>query len=105
MSTIISTTTYKNYQIVIVETTVNQYEYKVDNPVNQNTIKHNHGYSNPTDATNAAQATIDALAVNQAEPTIAAVLSGNNTLANSVITALINAGYNIVLDPHRDCDD
>ena len=100
MSTIISTATYKNFQVIISEITVNQYEYKIDNPFNANTVKCHHGYTNSTDAGIAAHAYIDAMDVNQAQPVIATALSGNNTEANAVILALLTAGYNIGLDVH-----
>jgi ABC-type xylose transport system substrate-binding protein len=100
MSTVISTTTYKNFQVVVSEIAANQYAYKIDNPFNANTVKNRHGYTTSSDALAAGEAYIDAMAVNQSEPVIAAVLSGNNTLANAVITALLTAGYNIGLDVH-----
>src|ERR1035437_6542853 len=100
MSTIISTSTYKNFQVIITEITTNQYGYKIDNPFNANTVAHRKGYTNSTDAGIAANAAIDAMAVNQAQPSIAAALSGNNSEANAVVLALLTAGYNIVLDVH-----
>lgn len=105
MSTIISTATYKNLQVIVLLKTVNQYYYKVDNPFNQNTLKTRHGFDNSTDALNAAHAYVDALSINQAHSTLQTAL-GSSGAADTAILALQTAGYNIVLDPHVEgCDN
>ena len=100
MSTVYSTATYKNFQIVINEKSPTLFEYTVDNPFTQKTLSHRGGYANSTDATLAAEAYINGLDIILAIPTITTALSGDSGLANTVVLALMTAEYIIINAAH-----
>ena len=90
--------TYKHYQVAILEDAPNHNRYLVNDPYSDKTLLNVTGFLTSGAAQTAAHLAIDAFAPNVAKATIATTLGGNNSLADSVITDLLAAGFTIVLN-------
>ena len=97
MSSIFSTTTYKNFQIVITEHTPSRWDYDINNPFTAKTVKRQRGLPNSTAASIAATAAVDALDIISATAIVATALGHDTDAANAAILALMTAGYVVLL--------
>ena len=94
MASVVNTYIYKHYQIVITEDYRNQFFYAINNPYSNNTVyKPMAVWMAAVDAQNAAQAQVELLPANTAEPFIAAVEGVGDTLAGQIIDTLLMNKY------------
>jgi hypothetical protein len=103
MSTVISITTYKNFQILIGEALNFSFYYEVNDPRQSKTVAINGKYNSAFNANVAAEAAVDAFPVTVAQGLVVTALSGNISLANDVILAILNGGY-VILPSSQEID-
>ena len=96
MATVVSTTSYKHYQIDVTEIDSTHFAYNISNPANAHNIKYLNVNTTAIDALNAAKVIIDNLDPNTAMPFISTVVGSDGT-ADAVIAALLSNGYTIIL--------
>lgn len=96
MSEFILSESYKHYQIVVNEETINEFNYRINDPRTDKTIAKFHGFSTSVDAKNAAERAVDDFPVSKAQVLVADAL--NPTDAETAINAILNGNYTIVID-------
>jgi|ERR1035437_6134788 hypothetical protein len=104
MSSVISTTNYKNYQILVEETAVGFFSYEINDPILIKTVKRVKNFTLASSALTQAEAAIDAFPVTLATTIIKNALSGDAGMANTIILAILNASLTVVSTATPDVD-